>query len=68
MISQTRAFLGIVSQPKARAREIGPAGQRVERVGSPVGVGRNDACPCRSGRKFKNCCLVKLKRSTRQDS
>lgn len=22
-------------------------------------VGRNDACPCGSGRKFKNCCLHK---------
>jgi hypothetical protein len=21
------------------------------------GVGRNDPCPCRSGKKFKNCCL-----------
>lgn len=22
-------------------------------------VGRNDPCPCRSGRKFKKCCLLK---------
>jgi hypothetical protein len=25
--------------------------------GSPGRVGRNDPCPCGSGRKFKNCCL-----------
>ncbi len=24
---------------------------------SPVGVGRNDPCPCGSGKKFKKCCL-----------
>ena len=23
----------------------------------PIRVGRNDKCPCRSGKKFKNCCL-----------
>ncbi len=22
-----------------------------------VGVGRNDLCPCNSGKKYKNCCL-----------
>jgi uncharacterized protein YecA (UPF0149 family) len=22
-----------------------------------VGVGRNDKCPCNSGKKFKHCCL-----------
>jgi hypothetical protein len=24
---------------------------------SPVKVGRNDPCPCNSGKKFKNCCM-----------
>src|SRR5262249_28940624 len=23
------------------------------------GIGRNDACPCGSGRKFKHCCLLR---------
>jgi len=23
-------------------------------------VGRNEKCPCGSGRKFKKCCLIKL--------
>lgn len=26
-------------------------------VGRPIKIGRNDQCPCRSGKKFKNCCL-----------
>lgn len=26
------------------------------------GAGRNDPCPCGSGRKFKKCCLAKLER------
>jgi len=25
-------------------------------------VGRNDPCPCGSGKKFKKCCIVKIKR------
>lgn len=28
-----------------------------------AGVGRNDPCPCGSGRKYKNCCLGKLPRN-----
>ena len=24
------------------------------------GVGRNDKCPCGSGKKFKNCCMNKI--------
>ena len=37
---------------EARARALAPATQR---RGAPK-VGRNDPCPCGSGRKFKNCC------------
>jgi uncharacterized protein len=32
-----------------RARENGSGAGRT--------VGRNDACPCGSGRKFKSCCM-----------
>ncbi len=34
---------------KRRAREVAPAVSRK--------VGRNDACPCGSGKKYKKCCL-----------
>lgn len=30
-------------------------------------VGRNDACPCQSGKKFKRCCMSRIKAIT-QDS
>lgn len=29
----------------------------VVKGGGKVGVGRNDPCPCGSGRKLKKCCL-----------
>jgi len=29
-------------------------------------VGRNDPCPCGSGRKFKKCCLAKVEASARE--
>jgi len=33
--------------------------QRTVKV--PPKVGRNDPCPCGSGKKYKNCCLKKNK-------
>ncbi len=30
-------------------------------------VGRNDDCPCGSGRKFKACCIDKVERKARAD-
>jgi len=30
-----------------------------------AGAGRNDPCPCRSGEKFKNCCIDKVEKKTR---
>jgi len=29
------------------------------------GVGRNDECPCGSGRKFKQCCIDRVEKKTR---
>ena len=34
-------------------RLLGPA----EPIRAPIKVGRNDPCPCGSGRKYKRCCL-----------
>ena len=31
------------------------------------GVGRNDDCPCGSGRKFKHCCIDHVERKTRAE-
>ncbi len=30
-------------------------------------VGRNDPCPCKSGAKFKNCCIDKAEKRARAD-
>lgn len=32
-----------------------------ERLVRRVKVGRNDPCPCGSGRKFKRCCITGLR-------
>ena len=32
--------------------------QAVNRAGSGAGPGRNDPCPCGSGKKFKQCCAI----------
>jgi tetratricopeptide (TPR) repeat protein len=29
-------------------------------------IGRNDACPCGSGKKYKRCCLAKVEEAERQ--
>jgi uncharacterized protein YecA (UPF0149 family) len=31
--------------------------QTIERPASKPVIGRNDPCPCKSGKKFKLCCL-----------
>ena len=44
----------------------GGGGAAPRRLGAPVAagrsgkIGRNDACPCGSGKKFKKCCMGKL--------
>jgi hypothetical protein len=43
-----------------RQAEVNSA--RSQRAENPFkGVGRNDACPCGSGKKFKKCCLATLR-------
>ena len=37
-------------------------GRVVPHQGHPVLAGRNDKCPCGSGKKFKKCCLNKITR------
>lgn len=33
--------------------------KRIEKVNSNGKTGRNEPCPCSSGKKFKNCCIWK---------
>lgn len=39
----------------------GPSGVRVPMDLHAVRAGRNDNCPCGSGKKFKKCCIDKKK-------
>ena len=64
-----RLFLLRIQQNEAPKREkvakviaTGGAGDgtvRREPVKKKIKVGRNDPCPCGSGKKYKNCCLDK---------
>lgn len=46
---------GDAAAPQAQAAD--PRGLRgPRRAGPPVKTGRNDPCPCGSGRKYKSCC------------
>ena len=51
--------LGLVAElsPEADARPLSPRpAAPAEGVLSEAKVGRNDPCPCGSGRKYKRCC------------
>jgi preprotein translocase subunit SecA len=55
-IVHTIYHVGIVKQ-QAPVREQAPAGGKVPAaVAGKKKVGRNDPCPCGSGKKYKNCC------------
>lgn len=49
------------AQPRQRAVSYGAPPKEAPRaaVRKVVKVGRNDPCPCGSGKKYKKCCLVK---------
>ena len=49
-----------LSVPRVRVVAVSEAAQAVAEKAKPVRtgpkVGRNDPCPCGSGKKFKHCC------------
>ena len=52
--SPARRSLGEVgSEPRRASREAGP--QRISATSTEKKVGRNDPCPCGSGKKYKKC-------------
>jgi len=44
-------------QPRARFVPMKIPPTKAQLLRSPPRVGRNEPCPCGSGRKFKHCCL-----------
>ena len=54
-----REIAGFGAKPMSRGRYFntyGAGGERPAPAKSGKKVGRNDPCPCGSGRKYKNCC------------
>jgi preprotein translocase subunit SecA len=52
----------VVRQPAPRPkREVREPGRRRPVATAKAKVGRNDPCPCGSGKKYKHCCLRKEK-------
>lgn len=46
-----------VLEPEARALKVRSANHWVDLKGRRANLGRNDPCPCGSGKKYKKCCL-----------
>jgi preprotein translocase subunit SecA len=45
-------------QPAQPITNSGQGGKKVEPIRNRTQrVGRNDPCPCGSGKKYKNCCM-----------
>ena len=42
-------------QPKKKSK----LNQKASPIQSNVKIGRNEKCPCGSGKKYKKCCLLK---------
>ena len=45
----------LVGRPVAKEMKVPPTPTQMKR--KPPRVGRNNLCPCGSGKKFKKCCL-----------
>jgi hypothetical protein len=60
-IEEFSHWAGFSSQPRQEQKPMAKDGGIFELAESSVnpyrGVGRNDPCPCGSGKKFKRCCL-----------
>jgi len=62
------AYRRFFSYADARLRALADRVRRAEKVrslwasGAYRGVGRNDPCPCGSGKKFKRCCMPYVQR------
>lgn len=56
-------------EPSTRSPEIGVGSRgHTPQAGRPAKPGRNDPCPCGSGKKYKRCCLPKDQARARQEA
>ncbi len=63
MDSERKRFLGKLDRDKQRKSQLPgedetPLPDPVEPIHSDEGPGRNDPCPCGSGKKYKKCCAL----------
>jgi len=56
----TAQFAGLYNELLGRLGRIDQARLHASFLGTSKKVGRNDPCPCGSGKKYKKCCLGKL--------
>lgn len=58
---EMQKFRDAMTDPKEaeslKEMKVAPTRRQMSR--NPPKVGRNEPCPCGSGRKFKKCCLVR---------
>ena len=61
MIFKVQIVSESTAQPRPKAMNYGPPQKAAAKPVSPktVKLGRNDPCPCGSGKKYKKCCLLK---------
>ncbi|MBQ2990501.1 MAG: SEC-C domain-containing protein [Clostridia bacterium] len=55
-ITGTNDAKSVMKDSANRSREAQKAGQANQPVRVDKKIGRNDPCPCGSGKKYKNCC------------
>ena len=64
MDPERRRFLDKLDKDKDRKAQLpgedeAPLPDPVEPIHAQDGPGRNDPCPCGSGKKYKKCCALK---------
>ena len=64
MDGERKRFLGKLDREKSRKSQLpgedeAPLPDPVEPIHASAEPGRNDPCPCGSGKKFKKCCALK---------
>lgn len=52
---EANAMNEYLGRPVAKEMKVNPTAAQMAR--RPPKVGRNEPCPCGSGKKFKKCCL-----------
>lgn len=55
-VGEMRPQLDMMVNEVAQAADAEMLGARAQRVNPYKGIGRNDPCPCLSGKKYKQCC------------